>query len=124
MTIRVTGIPELNRDLRRFSIDMEDLKDAMGRLADMGAKAAAGHAPKRSGALAASVRGTRAKNEAVVTAGTGRASKYAGVINYGSLRRGISARHFMQQADADIAPKIIPILSADLDRLIRQRGLK
>jgi len=124
MTIKVEGIPQLNRDLKKLGVDMEDLKDAMGRLADMGAKSAAGFAPKRSGALAASIRGNRAKSKAVVAAGRGRTTGYAGVINYGSPRRGIAAQPFMQRADAAISPKIIPILTADIDRLIRARGLQ
>lgn len=124
MTIRVTGISQLNRDLRKLGIDMEDLKDAMGKLADMGAQAAAGFAPTQSGALAGSVRGNRAKSKAVVTAGRGATSQYAGVINYGSPRRGIAAQHFMQRADAKVSPRIIPTLTADIDRLIRQKGLR
>jgi HK97 gp10 family phage protein len=124
VTITVTGIAQLNRDLRKLGIDMEDMKDAMARLADMGAKAAVRHVPHRSGALAGSIRGNRAKGKAVVTAGRGATSQYAGVINYGSPGRGIAAQPFMQQADADVSPKIVPILSADIDRLIRERGLK
>jgi len=111
----------LARDLKKLGVDVEDLKDAMSKLADMGAKAAAGFAPKRSGALAASIRGNRAKAKAVVTAGRGRTSEYAGIINYGG--RGIAARSFMQRADATVAPRIIPTLTQDIDRLIKQRGL-
>jgi len=124
MTIKVTGISELNRDLRRLGIDIEDLKDAMSKLAAMGAKAATSLAPSRSGALAGSIRGNRAKSKAVVTAGRGRTSQYAGVINYGSPRRGIAPRPFMQQADRQISPRIIPTLTADIDRLIREKGLR
>lgn len=109
------------RDLKKLGVDVEDLKDAMSKLADMDAKAAAGFAPKRSGALAASIRGNRAKAKAVVTAGRGRTSEYAGIINYGG--RGIAARSFMQRADATVAPRIIPTLTQDIDRLIKQRGL-
>jgi hypothetical protein len=124
MTIRVTGIPKLNRDLQSLGIAVEDLKDAFGNLADMGAKAAISFAPVRSGALAGSIRGNRAKSKAVVTAGRGRTSEYAGIINYGSPGRGIAAQPFMQKADAQVSPRIIPTLTADIDRLIRARGLQ
>lgn len=123
MTIKVTGIPQLARDLRTLGIAMDDLKDAMAKLADMGAKAAINHVPRRSGALAASIRGNRAKSKAVVTAGRGKTAEYAAIINYGG-KRGIVAQPFMQQADADVSPKILPTLSADIDRLIRERGLQ
>jgi HK97 gp10 family phage protein len=124
MTIRITGLSELRRDLKTLGVDLEDLKAAMAKLADMGAQAAIGHVPKRSGALAGSIRGNRAKSKAVVTAGRGRTSQYAGIINYGSPGRGIAAQPFMQQADRDVAPKVVPTLTADIDRLIRQRGLQ
>jgi len=123
MTIRVTGLPQLMRDLQALGLDIDDLKTAMAKLAAMGAASAAGHAPKRSGALAGSIRGNRAKSKAVVIAGRGATSEYAGVINYGSPGRGIAAQHFMQAADRDIAPRIVPTLTADIDRLIRQKGL-
>jgi hypothetical protein len=123
MTIKVTGIPQLNRDLRRLGVDMEDMKNAMAQLAAMEAGAAIRFVPRRSGALAGSIRGYRTKSKAVATAGWGKTSEYAGVINYGSPGRGIAARHFMQQADRDVAPKIIPVLSAEIDQLIRERGL-
>jgi len=123
MTIKVTGLAQLTRDLKNLGIDMEDLKTAMAKIADLGAQAAAGHAPKRSGALAGSIRGNRAKNKAVVSAGRGPTSEYAGVINFGSPARGIPAQHFMQRADADISPRVVPMLTADIDRLIRDKGL-
>jgi len=123
MTIRVTGLPQLSRDLKGLGVSLEDLKTAMAKLADMGATAATGYAPKYSGALAASIRGNRAKSKAVVTAGRGKTNEYAGIINYGSPRRGIAAQPFMQQADAAVSPRIIPTLTADIDRLIRERGL-
>jgi HK97 gp10 family phage protein len=121
MTIRVEGLAALGRDLKRLGVDLEDLKTAMAKLADMGAQAAIGHAPKRSGALAGSIRGNRAKSKAVVTAGKGRTSEYAGIINYGSPR--IAAQPFMQQASADVSAKVVPTLTADIDRLIREKGL-
>jgi len=121
MTIKVAGLTQLTRDLKSLGIDMEDLKTAMAKIADLGAQAAAGHAPKRSGALAGSIRGNRAKSKAVVSAGRGPTSEYAGIINYGG--RNIPAQHFMQRADADISPRVVPMLTADIDRLIRDKGL-
>ena len=123
MTIKVEGLTRLTRDLEKLGIELSDLKDAMAKLADMGAQAAIRHAPKRTGALAASIRGNRAKSKAVVTGGRGKTTGYAGVINYGSPTRGIAAERYMQKADADVAPHIIPTLTADIDRLIREKGL-
>lgn len=122
MSIKVEGLGKFNRDLTKLGVDLDDLKDAMAKLAAMGAQAAGIHVPRKSGRLASSIRGNRAKNKAVVTAGRAKVP-YAPVINYGSPKRGIVARHFMQQADRDVGPKIIPTLQADIDRLITEKGL-
>jgi hypothetical protein len=124
MTIRVTGLPQLQRDLIKLGLDIDDLKNGMAKLSDMGAKAAIAYVPKLSGALAGSIRGNRAKSKAVITAGRGKTSQYVGLINYGAAKRGISASMFMQRADATISPRILPTLNADIDRLIAEKGLR
>jgi hypothetical protein len=124
MQIKVTGIAKLNRDLRALGIEVGDLKAAMTRIAAMAARSAAGFAPKRSGKLAASVRGNKAKNRAVVIAGRGKSRLYAGPVNYGWPAHNIRPQPFMQAADKAIGPKVVPILQADLNRLIRAKGLQ
>lgn len=123
MTIKVEGIGRLNRDLQRLGIEVGDLKAAMAKIAAMGARSAIGHAPRLTGALAGSIRGNKAKNKAVVAAGRGKTSLYAGAINYGWPRHGIKAQPFMQQASKEVEPKVLPMLTQNLDQLIRQKGL-
>ena len=88
----------------------------------MASQVAAGFAPKRTGRLAASVRGSRAKNKAVVMAG--RASVvYAGPINYGWPARKIAASGFMQKADEVMAPKALQALEDAIESKIKSKGL-
>lgn len=124
MQVKVTGIAKLNRDLRALGVEVDDLKAAMTKIAAMAARAAEGFAPKRSGRLAATVRGNKARNRAVVIAGRGKARLYAGPINYGWPKRNIKPQPFMQQADKAVAPRVVPTLQADLNRLIRAKGLQ
>src|SRR5690242_8978400 len=106
-SLRVTGIRQLVRDLQALGLEVDDLKAAFSSIAAKGARLASAFAPKRTGALAASIRGNRAKSKAVVSAGRGKTSLYAGPINYGWARRGIEPAHFMQKADAQLAPQAI-----------------
>jgi hypothetical protein len=122
VTTRVEGLSRLTRDLRAMGVEVADLKDVFGGLAREGADLASGFAPVRSGKLAASVRGNRSVNKAVVKAGSARVP-YAAVINYGFAKRRIVASGFMQRADAVIGPEVGPRLEAEIGRLIRAKGL-
>lgn len=121
--IRVEGLNKLTRSLQSLGLDVEDLKDAFGPIAEKGAQLAAGFAPRRSGRLAASVRGNRAKNKAVIAAGRARVP-YAGAINYGWPRRGIRASRFMQRADEAMRPVALAELEHAINTKIRSRGLQ
>ncbi len=135
---RVTGVTKLVRELEALGLEVDDLKDAFSEIADEGAKVAAAFAPRRSGDLADSIRGNRAKSKAVVTAGGKRTAPYAGAINYGwgtsaanykhgRYSSGIKGSHagafFMQQADEVMRPRAISELEHAINRKIRERGL-
>lgn len=122
MTVQVQGLAKLTRQLQEMGADVNDLKDVMASIAAEGARVAAGLAPHRTGRLAASVRGNRAKSKAVVAAG--RASvRYAGPINYGWPARRIRANGFMQRADAVMGPRATQMLDEGVRDLIDRKGL-
>jgi hypothetical protein len=121
---RVEGLKKLTRELQALGLDVDDLKGAFSKIASEGAHLAAGFAPKRSGALAGTIRGNNAKNKAVVSAGRGRGVPYAGPINYGWPKRHISAAGFMQKADEAMRPKALAQLEIEINRKIRERGLQ
>jgi hypothetical protein len=120
--VRVEGLNALVRDLQKLGLDVEDLKEAFGDISSEAASLASSFAPKRSGALAGTVRGNRAKNKAIVSAGRARV-KYAGAINYGWPKRNIKASSFMQKADERMKPKALQILDDALEQKIKERGL-
>jgi hypothetical protein len=134
---KVEGLTKVVRDLQSLGLEVDDLKDAFSEIAREGAQVAAGFAPKRSGALAASVRGNRAKSKAVVSAGRARVP-YAGAINYGWGTQSVGYKHgkylggmrgtfagarFMQKTDAVMAPKALQELEHAINRKIQERGL-
>lgn len=98
--IRIEGLDELARSLKRAGQDVDELKDAHWRAAGIVAKAAAERAPRRSGRLAGSIRAARQVRRAQVLAG--RASvPYAAPIHWGWPARNISASLFMSSAAQD-----------------------
>ena len=121
--VRVEGLNQLTRDLLALGLTVDDLKGAFGAISAQGAALAADFAPHRTGRLARSVRGNRAKNKAVITAGRKSSTPYAGAINYGWPARGIEASEFMQRADLAMRPVAVEKLEAEIDRAINRRGL-
>jgi hypothetical protein len=98
--LEVQGLGQLVRTLRRAGDDVGDLKDAHARVAAIVAAAGASRAPRRSGALASSVRGSRQVRRARVSAG--RASvPYAGVIHWGWPAHNIAPNPFLSEAAQD-----------------------
>lgn len=120
---KVEGLRETVRSLEALGVEVDDLKDAFAPLAAQGAQIAADYVRSKSGRLAATIRGNRAKNRAVVTAGRS-SVQYAGAQNYGWPKRNIAPQHFMQKADERMQPVAIDQLEAALERAIRRKGLR
>jgi hypothetical protein len=120
--VQVEGLNTLVRDLERLGVEVTDLKDAFAAIASEAATKAAGFAPRRTGRLAASVRGNRSKNKAVVTAGKASIG-YAVVVNYGSPKRHIAASQFMQRADEAMRPVALERINTAIQDAIRRAGL-
>ena len=121
-SVRVEGLNKTLKALQSYGVEVADLKDVMAGIAREGATLAARYAPKRSGRLAGTVRGNKAKAKAVVIAGRARVP-YAGAINYGWPKRNIKALLFMQRADKELAPRAVEMLEAGLDRAAGKVGL-
>jgi hypothetical protein len=120
--IRVTGLSRTVRALKDVGLEIDDLKAAFSTIADEARDAIVGRTPRRSGRLAASIRGNRAQSKAVVRAG--RASvPYAGPINYGWRARDIDPALFMQRGEADYAPQAARRLEQEISRQITRKGL-
>lgn len=119
---KVEGLNQVVRDLQAFGADVDDLKDTFGGIAAEGARVAAGFTPSRSGRLAGSTRGNRAKNKAVVTQGRS-GIPYAGPINYGWPARGIEAARQMLKTDQQMEPVAVQRLEDGINDAIAKRGL-
>jgi hypothetical protein len=103
-SVTVEGFDRLIRTLRKAGEDISDMKDANALAASMVASAASARAPRRTGALAGNVRGSRKAKGATVRAGGARVP-YAGPIHWGWPRRHITAQPFISTAARDTEPR-------------------
>lgn len=120
LRVRVDGTTAIERDLSRLGLRLADLD--FRTIASEGMRLAASFAPKKSGKLAASIKGNKSKSRATIKAGSA-AVPYAGAINYGWLRRGIEPAHFMQRADLVLRRTVPAELESQIRRAIRDKGL-
>jgi hypothetical protein len=124
ITVQVdeNSLNKLTRNLVKAGIEISDLKDAFQELSREAALLAASLAPHKSGVLAASVRGNRAKSSAVVRAG-GAKVKYAGVQEWGWPARSIEATHYLQRTSDALKITAPAKLELSIARLLAAKGL-
>jgi hypothetical protein len=118
----VEGLRSTVRQLEQLGVEVDDLKDVFGPIAEDGAQIASAAAPSRSGRLRASIRGNRAKNKAVIRGGSKRVP-YLAPLNYGWPKRNIRGRGFMQEPDRVIGPQLAERLEAGLRDVIERNNL-
>lgn len=97
LRITIDGLDRMQRSMVRAAGRLDDLKVANAAAARIVAEAAALAAPRRTGRLAASIRGSRAVGSAVIRAGGARVP-YAQPIHWGWAARHISANPFISRA--------------------------
>jgi len=120
--LKVEGLNRAVRDLRSLGLEIDDLKNAFSRIAQVGAGVMVRYVPARSGRLRGDVRGNRAKSKAVVA--VGRASvPYAGPIQWGWPARNIRPAGFFERTDAAMNPVALRMLEDEINRQSRKRGL-
>lgn len=120
--VRVEGLREVVRSLERFGAEVSDLKAAFRKIGSIIQKDAQSLAPRKSGALAASIRPSNTKNKSIIRAGSGRVV-YAGVQHYGGYNH-ISPHPFLTTAVERNRQQVIRTLDQELNSLIRKLNLK
>ena len=114
--VEVDGLRALQRELRRAGADMGDLKEANQKAAQIVAGEAGRRAPRRSGRLASSGRGSRTAGRATVMFG-GAAAPYAGPIHYGWPARNIAPHPFVLDAAQATEPQWLDAYHDELQHI-------
>jgi len=115
--VRVEGARRLRATLRKAGADLDDMKDAHAAVAAMVAAAARAATPRRTGRLAATVRGNRALSRATILAGYA-SVPYAGPIHWGWPRRNITAQPWLADTAALLEPRWTAVYADGVDRAI------
>lgn len=121
--IEVEGAARLRRTLRRAGDDLQDLRAAHAAAANIAASASAALAPKRTGTLADTVRGSGTKTAGVLRAGFAKVP-YAGPIHWGWPARHITANPFLSDGAKDSEGRWLPVYEAAVDQALQKvRGI-
>lgn len=121
--VYIEGLRETVRALEKAGVDVEEMKDVMGAIADEAAGVMRDFVPRgRTGKLSASTRGNRAKGKALVTVGKARVP-YAQPINYGWAKRNIKPANFTGKTDEVMDTRAADMLAAGWDDIARRNGL-
>ena len=115
--VRVDGARELRRTLKAAGDDLADLTKVNATVSRYVALRGAAMAPRRSGALAGSVRGNAAKTSAIARAGGARVP-YANVIHWGWPAHHIAAQPFLVDAAHTTEPTWTRYYLAEVERIL------
>nr|DAN18883.1 MAG TPA: putative tail component [Caudoviricetes sp.] len=115
--LRIQGLRKTVRALEKTGVAASDLKELMHSIGTTVVTTAARISPRRTGALAASIRAGRGKTKAVVRAGGARVP-YAGIIHYGSGDGRYPATEFLPRAIQANTARVLTQLNDGLGKLI------
>jgi hypothetical protein len=101
--VKIEGARELRTALKKAGADLQDFTDVNATIGRYVSGRAAAMAPKRSGALAGSIRSSKAKGSATLRAGSARLP-YAGPVHWGWPRRGLRPQAFLADAASVTEP--------------------
>lgn len=121
-SIRIDGINKVVRDLKRFGVEVADLKTSFNRIGNIVVKEAQSLTPTLTGRLAASIRASKTQNKAEVRAGGARVP-YAGVQHYGGYN-GITGSFYLTKAIGNKQNEVINTMESELNSLIGRLGLR
>lgn len=120
--VKVEGLSSVVRNLERMGVEVADLKDAFGRIAEQVKPFYQSATPAVSGALRGDYRTSKSKGKANLY--VGRASiPYAGPINYGWPARNIAPANFVARGDAAAEPTASASLENEISRLVSSLNL-
>lgn len=117
--VYIEGLRDTVRNLERLGVEAGDLKEVFLEIGEDVAVDARRIIPTRTGRTAASIRPAKAKNKAIIRAGSARI-KHAAVLNYGWPKHGIRATGFLTDAANDNTARHIQTIEDGLADLIQR----
>jgi hypothetical protein len=119
--IKVEGLKELSRALKRMEGNVQDLTAVNRDAAGLVASRAMSRAPVRSGRLKKSIRAGASKSRGYVAAGR-KLVPYAGPIHFGWHRRHIVPNPFIYEALDERHDEVVAKYEKEIGDLVRRVG--
>ncbi len=116
-SVEIIGGRQLRASLKQAGDDLSDLKDAHAQAAATVVPVATATAPRRTGRLSSTVRGTGTKTASIIRVGNA-AVPYAGPIHWGWPDRHIAPHPFAADAAASTESRWLPKFLDQLDRIL------
>ena len=113
----VKGLNKLTRALKKAGVEIQDLKAANQRVGGVVLQASSPLTPRRTGALAGSLRVAQRQSGVIVRAGGG-SVRYAKFVEYGT--RKMAGRSFLVKGVHDSQPRWMVEYENELQRLMDQ----
>lgn len=122
LRIQIQGQRELQRRLKKAGADLDELKAANLKAAQIVVPRAQSLAPKRTGKLVRTIRAGATRKAGVIRGGNNRKTgvPYAGVIHYGWPKHHIKAQPFMTTAAQQTENQWVKIYKFAVDKAIAQ----
>jgi HK97 gp10 family phage protein len=117
--VQVVGVKELRATMKKAGEDLADLKAIHQAAGNIVVAVAQQLAPKRSGALAGTIRATRQAAGVAVKAGSA-SVPYAGPIHWGWRARNITGNPFLTDAAAQTEEQWVSLYYAELEKIIER----
>lgn len=116
----------MQQALIELGVSKKELGQATYRAGDVTAKAVRGlMVPyKRTGKLLSTVKALKMANKVVIKMGNNTTAKYAGLQNFGSKRKNVEGRYFMQMGIRRTREYVLKIYLDELQRLVNQAERK
>lgn len=122
LSVNVTGIEEVTKLLNQVVNNLESMTSANKEISQTLSSKASAMAPRRTGALASSVKGNPSGQKAQIMAGSN-AVPYAGVQEYGWPAKNIQAQPYLRPAVNDNMGYIIERYSKEIKDVIKKYNL-
>lgn len=118
--VRITGLNQTLRALKKLGVEANDLKDAMFRIGNKVVGDAKRLTPVRTGALQGSIRASKAQRTAVIRGGSARVP-YASFVEFGSVHN--TAEQMVKDAITSNETYAATALDREMQSLINKYNL-
>jgi predicted RNA-binding protein YlqC (UPF0109 family) len=125
-SIRIPNLKQMQQALVELGVSKKELGEASFRAGNVTAQAIRGiMVPyKRSGKLLSTVKALKTGTKVIVKMGNNTTAKYAGLQNFGSKRKNVTGRYFMQMGIRRTREFVLKIYLDELQKLVNKAERK